>query len=255
MKTHVAFWTALLVLVSLVAGCHSALDDRPNMVASLNRDEPARSEPELPMSQAGQACFVTAEDLAASGHDEEAIKLYERARQYNPKLTQCSHRLALCYERSGKFAEALGEYQKALKSTPKDATLLNDVGYFYLQRGNLEEAEKSLRAAVASDAKCLNAWGNLGLVLAYGQRYAEAYEALAKAATPAEAHSNLGMILAQQQKLDAARSEFQQALSLNAELQQPRQLLAWLEQHGKATIAQQDAHQLGASSADSSQLR
>ena len=88
---------------------------------------------------------MTAEDLAASGHDEEAIKLYERARQYNPKLTQCSHRLALCYERSGKYAEALAEYQKALKTNSKDAALLNDVGYFYLQRGNLDEAEKAVR--------------------------------------------------------------------------------------------------------------
>jgi tetratricopeptide (TPR) repeat protein len=230
-----------VVLLPLALGCHSALDDRPNMVASLNREEPARTEPELPISQAAQACFVTAEDLAASGHDDEAIQLYDRARQYNPKLTQCSHRMALCYERSGKYAEALAEYQKAMKSSPKDAALLNDVGYFYLQRGNLDEAEKSLRAAVASDAKCLPAWANLGLVLGYRQRYGEAYEALAKAATPAEAHSNLGVILAQQEKFAAARAEFQQALSLNAELQQPRRLLAWLDQRSQATVAQQMA--------------
>ncbi len=246
MKKTMKSWAGGAVLLTLALGCHSALDDRPNMVASLNRDEPARAEPELPLSQSAQACFVTAEDLAASGHDEEAIKLYDRARQYNPKLTQCSHRLALCYERSGKYAEALAEYQKALKSTPKDAALLNDFGYFYLQRGNLDEAEKALRASVASDAKCLPAWANLGLVLGFRERYGEAYEALAKAATPAEAHSNLGVILAQQEKFDAARAEFQQALTLNAELQQPRRLLAWLDQRSHANVAQQMAPPIGA---------
>ena len=171
-------WVGVCTASGCRPGCHSALDDRPNMVASLNRDEPARAEPELPISQAAQACFVTAEDLAASGHDEEAIKLYERARQYNPKLTQCGHRLALCYERSGKYAEALAEYQKALKVSPKDASLLNDFGFFYLQRGNLDEAEKALRASVASDPKCLQAWANLGLLLGYRERYGEAYEAI-----------------------------------------------------------------------------
>jgi Flp pilus assembly protein TadD len=241
MKLYAQQSHAALMMLALSAGCHSALDDRPNMVASLNRDEPSRAEPELPISQSAQACFVTAEDLAASGHDEEAIKLYERARQYNPKLTQCSHRLALCYERSGKYAEALAEYQKALKSTPKDAALLNDIGYFYLQRGNLDEAEKALRASVTNDAKCLPAWANLGLVLGYRERYGEAYEALAKAATPAEAHSNMGVILAQQDKFDEARTEFQQALALNAELQQPRRLLVWLDQRSQATVAQQMA--------------
>ena len=239
MKTDFGRWLGIFSITAALTGCHSAIDDRPNMVASLNRDEPARAEPELPISQAAQACFVTAEDLANSGHDEEAIKLYERARQYNPKLTQCSHRLALCYERSGKYAEALAEYQKALKSTPKDAELLNDVGYFYLQRGNLDEAEKALRALVTHNPKCLTAWANLGVLLGYRERYGEAYEALAKAATPAEAHSNLGVVLAQQQKFDAARAEFLQALTLNAELKQPRQFLAWLDGRSKATVAQQ----------------
>jgi len=241
MKTVINLWPPLFFSLTLAAGCHSALDDRPNMVASLNRDEPARAEPELPLSQAAQACFVTAEDLAASGHDDEAIKLYERARQYNPKLTQCSHRLALCFERSGKYAEALAEYQKALKSSPKDAALLNDFGYFYLQRGNFDEAEKALRSSVAADAKCLPAWANLGLVLGHRERYGEAYEALAMAATPAEAHSNLGVILAQQEKFEAARAEFQQALTLNAELQQPRRLLAWIEQRSNENVAKQTA--------------
>jgi Flp pilus assembly protein TadD len=198
---------------------------------------------------------VTAEDLATSGHDEEAIKLYERARQYNPKLTQCSHRMALCYERSGQYAEALAEYQKALKTTPKNAELLNDFGYFYLQRGNLDEAEKALRASVASDAKCLQAWANLGLLLGYRERYGEAYEALAKAATPAEAHSNLGVILAQQQKFEAARAEFEQALTLNAELKQPRQLLAWLDGKSKATVAQQISLPTGVRPTDVSATR
>ena len=70
-----------------------------------------------------------------------------------------------------------------------------------------------------------------------------------------KAHSNLGIILAQQQKFDAARSEFQQALSLNAELQQPRRLLVWLDQRNSATVAQQNSAQLGPLPTDGSAMR
>jgi Tfp pilus assembly protein PilF len=164
-----------------------------------------------------------------SGHDPEAIQLYERARQYNPKLSQCGWRLALLHERNGQFADARREYDQALKSQPKNAELLNDYGYFQLERGDLAEAEATLRRALEIDPKANRAWGNLGLALGYQGRYEDAYAAFEKAAGPAEAHSNVGVILAQQQQPELARQHLKQAIALNQELEQPRRVLAWLE--------------------------
>ena len=115
--------------------------------------------------------------------------------------------------------------------------MLNDFGYFYLQRDNLPEAEKLLRQAVTIQPKHKQAWGNLGIALGAEGRYQEAFEAFSKATTPARAHSNVGMILAQQQKYAEAQKAFQQSLAINAELEQPRLALAWLNRDLSATAS------------------
>src|SRR5207244_1353798 len=119
-----------------------------------------QNEPELPLSEASKACLITAQELADKGHDTEAILLYERARAYDPQSTQIGPRLAVLYQRQGRYAEALAEYQKALTAKPKDADLLNDFGFFHFERGNWDEAEKMLRDAVAINPKHAQAWGN-----------------------------------------------------------------------------------------------
>jgi Tfp pilus assembly protein PilF len=224
---HSSFVAAALAFAFIFAtGCNHPFKSLPLKEEQL----PARQESELPMSEAAQACVATAKELEQNGHDAEAIHLYERARNYNPKLAVCGRRLAILYERSGRFADALHEYQQALATQPKDATLLNDLGYFYLERGNLVEAERNLRAAVDADRKFKTAWGNLGLALAYQQRFDDAFAAFEKAAGEAEAHANVGLLLVQSGQREAGSRHLRQALEINAELEQPRRVLAWLEQ-------------------------
>jgi Tfp pilus assembly protein PilF len=211
----------------LAAGCHTAINEAINPLAG--QQEGKQGESELPLSDAARACLVTAQEMEQTGHDAEAIQLYERARQYNPKLSQCGRRLALLYERSGRFADARREYEQAIKTHPKDAELLNDYGYFQLQRGDLAPAEQTIRKSLDIKPKFQRAWGNLGLALAYQGRYDDAFQAFEKAAGPAEAHSNVGLILVQHGQPEAARKHLQEAIMLNAELEQPRRALAWLD--------------------------
>jgi len=221
------FVVAVALTMAVIAGCHTAINGGLNPLGS--EQGTAKGESELPLSDAARACLVTAQEMDQSGHDSEAIQLYERARQFNPKLSQCGRRLALLYERNGHFAEARKEYEQALKTHPKDAELLNDYGYYQLQRGDLTEAEKTIRQSLDLKPKFKRAWGNLGLALAYQGRYDDAYQAFEKAAGPAEAHSNVGVILVQHGQPDAARKHLQQAITLNGELEQPRRVLAWMD--------------------------
>ncbi len=116
-----------------------------------------------------------------------------------------------------------------MESDPKDPSLLSDLGYYYFERGNLAEAERSLRQALAIDPNHQKALSNLGLVFAGEGRLDESFQAFSKVVGPAAAHSNLGVLLAKQGRYDQARQAFHQALAMDATLPQPKAFLAYLD--------------------------
>ena len=127
------------------------------------------------------------------------------------------------------MSASLSEFNKALESDPKDPSLLSDLGYYYFERGNLVEADRSLRQALAIDPNHPKALCNLALVLAAEGRLDESFQAFSKVVGPAAAHSNLGVLLAKQGRYDQARQAFHQALALDATLPQPKAFLADLD--------------------------
>ncbi len=135
----------------------------------------------------------------------------------------------MLYDAQGDSARSLAEYNKALESDPKNPGLLSDLGYYYYERGNHAEAERSLRKALAIDPNHQKALSNLGLVLAGQERFDESFAAFAKVVGPAAAHSNVGVLMAKQGRYDQARQAFHQALALDATLQQPKAFLAYLD--------------------------
>jgi Tfp pilus assembly protein PilF len=189
---------------------------------------PAAAKASLPPKKAAMACVATAEELQAKGHANEAVLLFERARQLDPKQARVCRDLAVLYDQQGQDARALAEYQKALELTPRDADLLNDWGYFHFRRGDWTEAEKQFRAALAESPTHERATINLGLTLGEQGRYQDSYEVFAKAIGPAAAHSNVGVLLASRGRDAEARVAFQKALELQANLPQARAFLTHL---------------------------
>jgi Tfp pilus assembly protein PilF len=185
---------------------------------------------ELPPAEAGQVCLGLAQSLRERGHDTDAIIMYERARQYNPKLTHVSRTLAVLYDRQGNYERAQAEYQQALRHQPDDADLHNDLGYCHYNRGKWAEAEKHLSRAVALKPDHARAWINLGMVLGQQGRYEESLEAFARVVSPAQAQCNLAFLLTTQGKRAEARVAYRQALELDPELRLARAALAKLEQ-------------------------
>ncbi len=187
------------------------------------------SHEELPPKEAAHACLVAAEELQKSGHAEQAIFLYEKARRNDPGLKSVAHRLAVLYDAQGDSARSLSEYNKAVESDPRNPDLLSDFGYYYYERGNLAEAEQSLRKALAIDPNLQKALATLGLVLAGQGRFDESFAVFCKVVGPAAAHSNVGVLLAKQGRNDDARREFRAALALDSTLGQPKAFLAYLD--------------------------
>ena len=121
---------------------------------------------ELPPKEAARACMVTAEELQKSGHLEQAISLYEKARQRRSQREIIAHRLAVLYDAQGDSTRSLAEYNKALESDPKNPSLLSDFGYYYYERGNQAEAERLLRRPWRSTRIIPRRSAILGMVLA-----------------------------------------------------------------------------------------
>jgi tetratricopeptide (TPR) repeat protein len=231
----------LLGLLGSAAGCQvTGVDKLAPSSRSAGSNSGSLNTAELSTKEKAEACLEMAKELDKAAkdpettalHAPEAIALYEKARQSGSQNPQISRRLAVLYDQQGDFIRALEEYKQLLKRSPKDADLLNDVGYCYYNQGNWVEAEKYLRQAVTVNAKHARAWINLGMTLAQTHRTAESLEAFTNVISPAQAQCNLAFILTAQKKLDDAKAAYRQALALEPDLALARNCLAKLEKAG-----------------------
>ncbi len=217
----------LVVMVSAHAtGCFHGSSGQP--MSLFGKTEPGQADiaqvhtaksQELPGKPAAMLLITMAEGLEKDGKDVDAIAYFERARDLDPNLAdRASRRLAVLYDRADEQAKALHEFQDLLKKKPKDAELLNDVGYSYYNRAQWVEAETYLRKAVNQDKSHKSAWVNLGLALAQQGKQQEALEAFSHAVSTAEAYSNLGFVLAVQGKKPEALAAYRRALELEPAL-------------------------------------
>jgi tetratricopeptide (TPR) repeat protein len=229
------FAPALLVLLPGL-GCYNPQLNLPLWTTAKLAASGAKKPQELPPDEAAAVCMNLGRTLEKTGHDAEAAGQYEKAREYNPRA-EVAHRLAVVYDRMGNYPRAVAEYQKALEAHPKDADVLNDLGYHYYCRGQWLEAEKHLQQAVEVNAKHRAAWINLGMTLGQQERYSESLGAFAKAVSPAEAQCNLAFILTTQGKRDQARQAYREALALEPDLHLARAALAKLEKAGQGSPA------------------
>jgi Tfp pilus assembly protein PilF len=235
-------WRALVGVMAFGGplGCQSSppmQGPSPMQVSALNRDVPRTAEG-LPPEQAGQVCLAAALELESKGAAADAITLYEKARADSPKLDGlCARRLAVLYDLHGELTRSTEEYQRALKHSPRDSNVLNDLGYSYYNRGRLDEAEKTLRQALAGDAGNRRAWVNLGMVLGAAGRDAESLAAFQKAVPAPQAECNLAFILTARGKHDEARALYRRALAADEALVVAREALEKLEKaegdHGR----------------------
>jgi tetratricopeptide (TPR) repeat protein len=217
---------ALLVL-TLLAGCQAfPLPKLPQPETPPVAAAPKKAE--LDPTETAKICQATGELLEKDGKNAEAIAMYERARQMDPKMQWLCRRLAVLHDELGEFTQAQREYDQALLLYPKNAALLNDLGYSYYCRGRWVEAEEKLREAVALNAKMERAWINLGMALGEQGRYAESLEAFGKAVPPGQAQCNLAFILTTQGKLDQAKRAYAEALTQDPDLRLARNALAKL---------------------------
>ena len=194
----------LLVSVMTLSGCASILSKFPDLPGmhsgkSLAAEHSQTREPlGNPEDQSLQIALETARLAEERSMDAEAIAAYEKVRRLSPDQPGVSHALAVLYDRAAKTDAARREYVAAMSESPEDVDVLCDYGYFLHCTGETEEAEQTLRRAIAMDADHHQSIVNLAVVLAAQRKYDESKSLFAKAIGPAAAMHNIGMFKLQQ---------------------------------------------------------
>jgi tetratricopeptide (TPR) repeat protein len=234
------------LLLPLVAGCqgtagtiHSGSgllssarlwkSDPPALLIGPEAAAQAPPPPELPAAEAARLAFRTAQEFEKNGRIPEAIQFYEKARSHDPALRlQAARRLAVLYDLTGDFPKADAEYALLLQTYPKDADLLNDLGYSHYCRGQWSTSEHYLTQAVQLQPQHKKAWINLGLARAQQGKVEESLHAFQQAVSPAQAHCNLAFVLAAQGQREQALQHYRTALQLDPSLRLAQAALARL---------------------------
>jgi Tfp pilus assembly protein PilF len=106
---------------------------------------------------------------------------------------------------------------KAQKAQAKDPRYQYNVGLFYLNQNDVDNAVKSFNKTLSLDAKYYLAWNALGLAHSMRGRLDEAAKAYQKCleVNPqfTEAHNNLGTVYQEMNRLDLAEEQFRIVLA------------------------------------------
>ena len=126
---------------------------------------------------------------------------------------------ALTWRQCGMYASVETLWQTTLRRDPGSWMAHNNLGAFFLKRGNLDEAMAHYRATLDVRPNDTEARNNLGLILFRKERVDEAvaqYQiALQIDPDYAEAHNNLATALARKGQWDEAIAHFKSALQID----------------------------------------
>lgn len=100
---------------------------------------------------------------AQAGEYEAVADAFERVVRLRPQRRDARFNLALAYERLGR--DAAGVYEALLRDDPGDAEAALNLSRLHRERGDLEEARRVLRQALAENPDALHLTLNLGLIL------------------------------------------------------------------------------------------
>jgi len=89
---------------------------------------------------------------AQTGREEEGLSALRQLAQAEPRRTGVHRAMGQILARTGRFAQAVNQFEKELAIDPADTETLTDLGLFYFQTGQTDQAEDRLRRATADGA-------------------------------------------------------------------------------------------------------
>ncbi len=154
------------------------------------------------------------------GNVTEARERYQRVISDNPQSVEALLGLARLDQVAGRTQEAEQSFRKALKAAPNNPQVLDGVGQFYVSQDKWPAAIDLLKQAQAAAPSDTAIRFHLGVALAKSGDIAAARPHFVATVGEAEADYNLGLIMHDQGKLDAAEQYFSQAITRKPALEE-----------------------------------
>jgi TolB-like protein/Flp pilus assembly protein TadD/predicted Ser/Thr protein kinase len=145
----------------------------------------------------------------------EAETAAERAAELDGDLAAAQVALARVYRSRGRYQASAEELRLALSNHPNPDDALRELAFTQERQGNLKEAERSFREAVALGEDYWANWNRLGKFYVSLGRYTDAREALERATTLAPANiywpqENLAVLSLLEGRFDEAIQYYEQ---------------------------------------------
>jgi tetratricopeptide (TPR) repeat protein len=150
-----------------------------------------------------------------AGYWESPFHLWSRVMKYIPDEARAYRALGNDARDRGKLELAILYYQGALQCSPKDESIMNNLGDVYLMKGQMEKARGFFEEALKQNPKYPDALVNMGIIYSKMGQDSLAIEAFEKAKKDkknrATAANNLGVIYQKQGNLPEAIAAFREA--------------------------------------------
>ncbi|MGH7949921.1 MAG: tetratricopeptide repeat protein [Candidatus Binataceae bacterium] len=88
-----------------------------------------------------EAIYDEAVDLYADEKYDEAIEVYRKALEIDPKYADAQHGLVMCYQAKGDLDKAIELTKKQIEQEPEDILLWTNLSMFLQKQGKVPEAE------------------------------------------------------------------------------------------------------------------
>lgn len=137
-----------------------------------------------------QAAYAKA--LTSAGRFEEALQVIGQAHTEARPDWRLLSAQGTILDQLGRHSEARQAYASALRIVPDEPTVLSNLGMSYVLEGNLAEAERALRQALAGGRQVdPRVRGNLALVVGLQGRFDEAMQIAQQDLPPQQAQANI----------------------------------------------------------------
>ena len=155
----------------------------------------------------------------------QAVSHYRQALAASPRDTKILLSMARLYDRQGEWQRAESLYVQASEIEPQNTTALNDLALCYARQKKLDAAIWTLRQAVELDPESPRYRNNLASVMTEAGHVDQALQQLAAVLEPADAHYNVGYLLARKGSRDQAEFFLNRALELDPSMAEARDVL------------------------------